>query len=197
MKGKKPTLKQIHAIPCPTCGADPGEKCELNSGQPRTAPHCDRRLIAADWVSPTRLHSLRIGRGGRKGPFNRRGAYSQSTFVPFCTRPVPTFPDSVIRKRGRSGATSASDVRDSKLRARKKWAGQGFLPGLALSRASIRFSNSTDCAMSRPAWSIKSTAVSRSFSASRRSCSEVGLFDTHGLCHGTQAEECPVACGRK
>ena len=35
-------------VPCPMCGAAPGEECELNSGQPRTAPHRDRRLNAAD-----------------------------------------------------------------------------------------------------------------------------------------------------
>jgi hypothetical protein len=35
-------------VPCPTCGAAPGQKCELNTGQPRTAPHRDRRLSAAD-----------------------------------------------------------------------------------------------------------------------------------------------------
>ena len=35
-------------VPCPTCGAAPGQKCELNTGQPRTAPHRDRRLNAAD-----------------------------------------------------------------------------------------------------------------------------------------------------
>jgi hypothetical protein len=32
------------AVRCPTCGATPGEKCELSTGQPRTAPHPDRRL---------------------------------------------------------------------------------------------------------------------------------------------------------
>jgi hypothetical protein len=41
-------LEQIHAVPCPTCGAKAGEKCELNSGQARTAPHRDRRLNAED-----------------------------------------------------------------------------------------------------------------------------------------------------
>jgi hypothetical protein len=48
MKAKKPTLKQVQAVRCPTCGAGPGEKCELSTGQPRTAPHRDRRLIAED-----------------------------------------------------------------------------------------------------------------------------------------------------
>jgi hypothetical protein len=40
--------KKILAVPCPTCGAAPKEKCELASGQPRGKPHRDRRLIAAD-----------------------------------------------------------------------------------------------------------------------------------------------------
>jgi hypothetical protein len=40
--------KQVLAVPCPTCGAKPGEKCELIAGQPRTGPHRDRRLIAKD-----------------------------------------------------------------------------------------------------------------------------------------------------
>jgi hypothetical protein len=47
MKRKKPTLKQVEAVRCPNCGAAPGEKCELSTGQPRTNPHRDRLLIAA------------------------------------------------------------------------------------------------------------------------------------------------------
>jgi hypothetical protein len=48
MKAKKPTLKQVQAVRCPTCGAGPGEKCELSTGQPRLEPHRDRRLEAED-----------------------------------------------------------------------------------------------------------------------------------------------------
>jgi hypothetical protein len=44
----KVTEKQTLAVPCPTCGAKPGEKCELSTGQPRTDPHRDRRLEASD-----------------------------------------------------------------------------------------------------------------------------------------------------
>jgi len=51
---KKPTLKQVQAVRCPTCGAGPGEKCELSTGQPRTEPHRDRRLIAEDYWSRLR-----------------------------------------------------------------------------------------------------------------------------------------------
>jgi hypothetical protein len=48
MKATKSTAKKILAIRCPTCGAAPGEKCELSTGLPRTNPHRYRRLIAAD-----------------------------------------------------------------------------------------------------------------------------------------------------
>jgi hypothetical protein len=44
----KATEKQILAVRCPTCGAKPGEKCELATGQPRTEPHRDRRLLVSD-----------------------------------------------------------------------------------------------------------------------------------------------------
>jgi hypothetical protein len=37
---------QAFAVRCPTCGAAPGEKCELTSGQPRTDPHRERRVTA-------------------------------------------------------------------------------------------------------------------------------------------------------
>jgi hypothetical protein len=40
--------KQVLAVRCPTCGAAPGQKCALGTGQVRTEPHRDRRLIAAD-----------------------------------------------------------------------------------------------------------------------------------------------------
>jgi len=40
--------KQGLAIRCPTCGAKPGEKCELSTGLPRTEPHRDRGLAASD-----------------------------------------------------------------------------------------------------------------------------------------------------
>jgi len=45
---KELSQKQILAVRCPTCGAAPGEKCTLSTGQPRTGPHLDRRLIAAE-----------------------------------------------------------------------------------------------------------------------------------------------------
>jgi len=45
MKAKK---KEALAVCCPTCGAKPGEKCELSTGLPRTNPHRDRRLEASE-----------------------------------------------------------------------------------------------------------------------------------------------------
>jgi len=45
---KKERSPQALTIPCPTCGAAPGKKCELSNGQPRTDPHRDRRVIAKD-----------------------------------------------------------------------------------------------------------------------------------------------------
>jgi len=36
------------AVRCPTCGAEPGEKCELSTGLPRTEPHRDRHLAATE-----------------------------------------------------------------------------------------------------------------------------------------------------
>jgi hypothetical protein len=44
----EPSPKQILAVACPTCGAAPGKNCMLTTGQPRTKPHRERRLIASD-----------------------------------------------------------------------------------------------------------------------------------------------------
>ena len=42
--------KQIVSVPCTTCGAAVGEACELHTGAPRTEPHRDRKLSAAEAV---------------------------------------------------------------------------------------------------------------------------------------------------
>lgn len=47
----RPAIEQIQAVLCPTCGAEPGEKCDLHSGQPRKEPHRDRRLTAEDLLN--------------------------------------------------------------------------------------------------------------------------------------------------
>jgi len=44
-------------VHCPTCGAAPEQKCELNSGQPRTTAHRDRRWNAADKEKTKTLRS--------------------------------------------------------------------------------------------------------------------------------------------
>src|SRR5438105_12002082 len=61
----KRITKLILAVSCPTCGAAPREKCELHSGQPRTAPHRYRRLDAAD-QQKAKLYQLLLAsaRGG-------------------------------------------------------------------------------------------------------------------------------------
>jgi hypothetical protein len=48
VKTKELTRKQILSVPCPTCGAATGEVCELHTGAPRTEPHRDRKLSAAE-----------------------------------------------------------------------------------------------------------------------------------------------------
>jgi hypothetical protein len=40
--------KQILAVPCLTCGAIAGQKCELSTGQPRMTPHRERIWVAKD-----------------------------------------------------------------------------------------------------------------------------------------------------
>jgi hypothetical protein len=45
---KEITPKQVLAVRCPPCGAASGVRCELGTGQPRTEPPRDRRLIAAE-----------------------------------------------------------------------------------------------------------------------------------------------------
>jgi hypothetical protein len=50
---KELSLKKALAVSCPTCGAAPKQKCELSTGQPRTDPHRDRRLVAKDPILAT------------------------------------------------------------------------------------------------------------------------------------------------
>jgi hypothetical protein len=40
---------------CPTCGANPQEKCELNSGIPRFVSHVERWDVAKDYLRDTKL----------------------------------------------------------------------------------------------------------------------------------------------
>ena len=50
VKAKELTLKQMLSVPCNICGAAIGEVCELHTGAPRTEPHRDRKLSAAEAV---------------------------------------------------------------------------------------------------------------------------------------------------
>jgi hypothetical protein len=50
VKTKELTPTQILSVPCNTCGAAIGEICELHTGAPRTEPHRDRKLSAAEAV---------------------------------------------------------------------------------------------------------------------------------------------------
>jgi hypothetical protein len=50
VKTKELTPKQILSVPCSTCGAAVGEVCELHTGAPRTEPHRDRKLAAAETI---------------------------------------------------------------------------------------------------------------------------------------------------
>ena len=46
VKKKELTRKQLSSVPCPTCGAAAGERCELHSGGPRSEAHVDRKFAA-------------------------------------------------------------------------------------------------------------------------------------------------------
>jgi hypothetical protein len=50
VKAKELTPRQVLSVPCTTCGAAVGEVCELHTGAPRTEPHRDRKLSAAEAV---------------------------------------------------------------------------------------------------------------------------------------------------
>ena len=62
MKKKDLTAKQLSSVPCPTCGAVPGERCVLHSGALRSEPHVNRKLSAAEAIETKRAFR---GRGRR------------------------------------------------------------------------------------------------------------------------------------
>jgi hypothetical protein len=55
MKMRDLTLKQLSSVPCPTCGVASGERCLLHSGGPRSEPHLDRKLVAAEAIEQIRI----------------------------------------------------------------------------------------------------------------------------------------------
>jgi hypothetical protein len=64
VKTKELTLKQILFVPCLICGAAIKEVCELHTGAPRTEPHRDRKLSAADAVE-ARVRKTIVSRRGK------------------------------------------------------------------------------------------------------------------------------------
>ena len=64
VKAKELTLKQILAVPCPTCGVGIGKSCVPHSGAPRSRPHVDRKFAAIDAIDPLQT----ICRNGTVGP---------------------------------------------------------------------------------------------------------------------------------
>ena len=59
MKTRELSSNQVFSVPCTTCGAAVGEVCELHSGAPRTEPHRDRKLTAAEAVEAKTLKPQR------------------------------------------------------------------------------------------------------------------------------------------
>jgi hypothetical protein len=55
---KELTPKQLSSVPCPTCGAAAGERCELHSGAPRSEPHVDRKFAAIEAADKNRIHTV-------------------------------------------------------------------------------------------------------------------------------------------
>jgi hypothetical protein len=48
------TPEQLSSVPCPTCGVAAGKRCLLHSGGPRSEPHVDRKLFAAENIEAKR-----------------------------------------------------------------------------------------------------------------------------------------------
>jgi hypothetical protein len=55
MRMRDLTLTQLSSVACPTCGAAVGERCLLHSGAPRSEPHVDRKLNAAEAMENKRF----------------------------------------------------------------------------------------------------------------------------------------------
>ena len=72
MSARELRPKQILSVRCPTCGAATGEVCELNSGAPRTEPHRDRKLSAADAVE------MKLSKRSLSSPLCRRKPASKT-----------------------------------------------------------------------------------------------------------------------
>jgi hypothetical protein len=60
--------QQALAVHCPTCGAPPGEKCELSTGKPRNQSHRDRRVIAKELTKTPTVATNQRTRPGTEEP---------------------------------------------------------------------------------------------------------------------------------
>jgi hypothetical protein len=43
-------MQQVSSVPCPTCGASVGQRCELLSGALRSKPHLNRQFAAVEAI---------------------------------------------------------------------------------------------------------------------------------------------------
>ena len=57
MKKSELTLRQVSAVPCPTCGVAIGMPCVLHSGGKRLEPHVDRKLAAIKSLEKDSIYS--------------------------------------------------------------------------------------------------------------------------------------------
>jgi hypothetical protein len=58
MRMRDLTPEQFTAVPCPTCGVSPGQRCLMHSGGPRSEPHLDRKLSAAEAFESKRIRPV-------------------------------------------------------------------------------------------------------------------------------------------
>src|SRR5580698_3931497 len=55
MRMKNVTPALLLSVPCPICEVAPGNPCVFHTGVPRSEPHLDRKMLAADDVEEKRI----------------------------------------------------------------------------------------------------------------------------------------------
>jgi hypothetical protein len=58
MKNLTPVL--LLSVPCPICEVAAGNPCVFDSGAPRSEPHLDRKMLAADDVEEKRIQRTKV-----------------------------------------------------------------------------------------------------------------------------------------
>lgn len=58
MKNLTPVL--LLSVPCPICEVAAGNPCVFSSGTPRSEPHLDRKMLAADDVEEKRIQRTKV-----------------------------------------------------------------------------------------------------------------------------------------